>query len=383
MQLHISRGRGLWITRLAGVVLAVAALGMARAIVEPHGSGHRPGSDDTVSGERFVYQADDGSSMELWLAGAARGSARRLLVTAQHVSGWSGRAAISPDGETIAYTRLPVGAGDPDRAAELWVVRVVGGDPSLVAAGIDLRSALVWSMDSASVLYQRVGETGVQLWRQDLRSGATQLVTEPSTGVSILPIGYAKASNTLLGARFDSQGTDIVRLAGDGDEQEVMHISDGTARDLELSPDAKHVAYLYPDGRSEPPISRAGIVDLQNGTIELLPDTWGEIVGVAWRPDGALLIGSDGERAGLRTDGGLWVYREDAGGFDQPLASSPSGQAVATRHFSGRSAGEPGTAADLILRKDGSGVPIVAGMAARFVGWLAASGSTRFAEYER
>lgn len=358
--------------RVSSLCLLVAAAFTLHLSPPLHGSGPARIAPAQVATDIFVSVQDDGSSTTFWLTDAGHASKRQRLRTVEHARGWSGAATVAPDGRGIAYTRLPQNESNPDRQAELWFLRIADRRATMLAAGVDLRSILVWPADSSAVIYQRFDGGQAQLWRQALAGGPGEFVAASAPGTALIPIGYTGPQRDLLAARFDRQGTDLIGVHEAGSAEVTWHLADGPARNLVLSPDGTRLAFLFVD-MAGPSLSRAGTVDLATGDSKQLPVEWGEAVGVAWEPDGTLMAGSAGPAAGLRLESGAVLRPAGPAGFAQPLAWSPSGRFLAARRFSGRSGQNPGSARDVILDREGADSG--GGVAGRFAGWLAPAGS--------
>jgi dipeptidyl aminopeptidase/acylaminoacyl peptidase len=350
-------------------VVGLAAVASCAVQISTHE--HRTGGL-ALSGteDAYVYSTEAAAVTEYWLANAGNPAVRTLLQDVTHAPGWSGAASVSPDGRALAYTRLPRGESDPDTSAELWSVRLDEHRPSRLATGIDLRSALVWSPDASSVTFGRISSGRAQLWRQALDGEPAALVVDPSDGSVTIPVGYEENGRGLLATRYEAGGTDLVRIPQPGSLEPVAHLSKGTARGITLLPGSNILAFLAPDGADREPTLRGVIFDLGSNSPRQLPDTWGEIVGVAWQSDGRLSAGSAGPVKAVRDETGDVVLRAPASGFLQPLSWSPSGHFLAAREFSGERAAIPGTARDVLLRSGATVGAVSAGHAARFVAWV-------------
>jgi len=375
MKSSAAERRRRWLFRTSWLLLAAVAAGGILVAGARLTANDRPPTT-RQRGESLVYMADDGTSSSFWLVDAGRPSTRVLIQSVPHAAGWSGQAAVAPDGNAIVYTRLSQSESDPDHAAELWLLRLADRRPVLLSEDVDLRSPLVWSSDSASIVYQRLDGQQAQLWRRRIDGGVPVIAASPAPGSVVIPFGYADDGD-LLGALYDQSGTELVRLGNDGEQQQVQHLSDGTARDLVLSPDRRRVGFLFTDTSVNPPASRGAAVDLSTGSISILPSAWGEVVGIAWTPASVLVAGSAGSAAALRAESGKIVVPVKGSGFAQPLSWSSSGLYLAVRSFSGQSGQDPGSAAEMVLRTDGPAFELTTGQPVRFVGWLGASGPRR------
>jgi dipeptidyl aminopeptidase/acylaminoacyl peptidase len=317
----------------------------------------------------LIYTADDGALTEFWLVDADHPTTRRLIQSIDHTPGWDGNALVAPDGNSVVFTRLPRGKANPDSDAELWLLNVADRQTRLLAGAVDLRGTLLWSDDSSTVLFERWDGQREQLWRQAIGGGAAALVSEPAEGTVLAPLGLADGDEELLAAEYTARGTDVVRVGGGGQVQPLAHLSDGTARGFALSPDMKRLAFLTVDSSVAPALSRGETLDLGTGAVDSLPEGWGEIIGLVWRPTDTLTAGAAGSAPALH-DGDADVIKPGGAGFEQPLAWSPTGKYLALRAFSGESGNAPGSARDEVLSADGSVFQLATGQPVRFVGWL-------------
>jgi hypothetical protein len=361
------RGRRLRSLLLPAVLLIVgvaayAARGAGRAEL------YRAPQNDPAE-DVFVYSSEEPGLTLYWLAHADKPSLRTFIQEVPHAPGWSGAASVSPDGRSLVYTRLPRGQQGTESAAELWWLRLGGQRPVQLAADVDLRSTLVWSLSGSSVTFERITDGRAQLWRIPLAGGAAELLVDPPEGSAVIPVGYDATGEGLLAGRYDIHGTDLVRIARPGALETLEHLSDKTARGLTLSSRGSRLGFLAPDASLGPPTMRGTIVDLSTTTMSALPDSWGEIAGVAWQPNGRLSAGSTGEAKGLRDATGELLLPWPESGFLQPLAWSPSGRHLAARVFSGDSAADPGTAADVIIKPNATTSSVAGGAKERFIGW--------------
>jgi hypothetical protein len=345
--------------------IAVVAAGLLAACAQVPGRVHK--ISPAVSGEPLVYMSDDGGSSAFWLVEADRPATRQLLQSMPHAPGWSGRAALAPNGSTLAYTLLGRNSSDPDHEAQIWLLNLEDRQTVLFVAGVDLRSALVWSADSSSIAYEHRTGTRGEIWERSFGADPEFVAASPA-GAELIPFAFGP-DGTLLAALYDQGGTDIVGVQP-GDARQTRHVSNGVARDLVLSPDGGRAAFVFDDDATAPS-SGGGTVDLRTGATARLPHRWGEIIGVAWTAANRLTAGSTGMAAGIRDESGDVVVASRDGGFDQPLAWSPSGRYLAVRHFRGQTGGDPGAASELVVKNDGARFDLTTGQPARFVGWLA------------
>ncbi|MGI8554529.1 MAG: TolB family protein [Dehalococcoidia bacterium] len=326
----------------------------------------------TIAGETFLFSTDTADSTAFWLADAENPSVRKKLTTFRHRGGWSTLASIAPNGQEVAFTKLPPFQSDPDHQAELWLLALDGTAPQQLASYVDLRSFLIWSPDSKRVTFQRRRGAQVEVWRQSIAGGPSQPLISSAQGESLIPIGYDREGGQLFYARLSRSGTDLFLPGPSGPAPALAHMADGPARGFTVSPDRSRVAYLARDGGGAPAY-HARAVDLNTRTVVKTGQGDGEDIGVAWRPDGTLAIGNSTWRLGIDGTGGIASVANAGAGFDQPLAWAPSGRRLAMRRFSGSSSSEPGSAEELLLQADGTMQFIDGSNPVRFVGWVTPS----------
>lgn len=366
------------IALLLSCVLGLAALVLA-AVERPSLRQASPdrGLPRNGDAEALIFAEESIHSTSFWLADADNPSVRRRLATIAHAANWRGEAAISPNGSLLAYTLLPAGETDPDHAAQLWLLPTSGGAARRLASDVDLRSVLVWSPDSSSVTFDRALASELQLQRYSLSGHNEQTLVGPAESAITVPVGYSGEGDTLVVARLSASGTDILLLDKQGHTLKQLHAGPSSGRDFTLSAAGTQLAYLALTSETGNLGYTAETVDLTNGAIQSLAQPDAEDVGLVWRPDDSLLIGSANaaggatDGAGLRVAGGSSILPEQGAGFVQPLAGSRSGGRLAARLFSGSNTAQPGTARDVVIEPSGEQRAISAENPVRFVGWLA------------
>ena len=300
--------------------IAVVAAGLLAACAQVPGRVHK--ISPAVSGEPLVYMSDDGGILG-FLAGRGR-SAGHPTAAAEHAACSRVEQARSSGSEraTLAYTLLGRNSSDPDHEAQIWLLNLEDRQTVLFVAGVDLRSALVWSADSSSIAVRAPN------WHPGRDLGA---VVRSRSGVRRrLPAG-AEPDPVRLRA-----GRDLARRAvrprrhryrrcpargrATGPARQQWRGSRSSSLRMEDAPPS------FSTTMPPAPSSGGGTVDLRTGATARLPHRWGEIIGVAWTAANRLTAGSTGMAAGIRDESGDVVVASRDGGFDQPLAWSPSGR---------------------------------------------------------
>lgn len=338
--LHPRRRRPLLLVVLIAVLLGVAAC---------VGSKARPAPPSFTQSEPLLAVVEEhGSRADLILKAATRPSLQWKFASIPHRTNWGLRASVSPDGQTIAYTVLPPSEPDPDTSAELWTIAPFTGRSKRLAAGVDLRSDLVWSPDSAWVSYVRV--TGLALEdRRVSTGGKDELLQSGTTADRWYLMGYEPDGGALAFAHLSGSGTQVVVRRSDGGELRRSTVGPLSSRGFVVLSDGRPALMQLQDegGRR---VYRAVTVE-PDGSVRRLTNGGSEDTGIAVGPRGTVYVGSVPGNAGTAqpAQADVAVVTPDSG-FDVPLATSPDETFVSLKHFTGSSADSPGAASITILR---------------------------------
>jgi len=204
---------------LAAAILGAIALAHPRAAADTSLGYYRFPS---IHGDTIVFTAEG----DLWRVGITGGVAQRLTTHPAEES----RAAISPDGKTIAFSAAYEGP------TEVYTMSIDGGVP--VRQTFEGGNALVvgWTPDG-DVLYST---------RRFSTLPNTQLAhVSPSSGIRVaVPLAqasdgsYDQSGKTLYFTRLPFQGSYTKRYQG-GTAQNVWRYADGAAEASELTADYK------------------------------------------------------------------------------------------------------------------------------------------------
>jgi Tol biopolymer transport system component len=394
-----------WPARAFAVLLLLGALALGARFglaLRGQATGEPSGADvlDALlarSSVAVAFSEFGVGSDTLWAANPADPTDRVLLGTAPHAPGFSVFPSLSPDGAHVAYTALPAGSSDSlsGSTAQLWLLDVASGATRLLAGGIDLRSAPVWSPASDAVVVRRntgsEGGASGELLRIDL-SGSAETVAAQAAG--LYPIDFSPDGGALYYATLSASGTDLMRATvsaagAAGAPQPVAHLSDGIARNWRLSPDGKQLAYLAAAPAGAPTAYVVQVLDLATAAVQTpLGDAAGAQFNPIWDRNETITVGrvSDSERAALRfsVDGSARLTTSGsraagaplpapATGFDLPLSWSPNGAYLIVRTFEGASPADPGPSHVVAVDAAGQRRPLSPQSDVEIAGWLEAA----------
>ena len=338
------------------------------------------------AGSLVVFSELGEGSDTLWAARPDDPGDRVALGRAAHAPWYGIFPSLSPDGEFVAYTVLPLGS----RAAELWVLEIDSGETTRLARDVDLPITPVWAPASDAVIVRRSegleGDAGsVQLLRVDLAGAAVPVI---SAETALFPIDFSADGVWLYYAMLSPSGTDLARApaGGVGGAEPVAHLNDGFARDWHLSPDGKRLAYLGQALGDGGVSFIAQVLDLSTGVVQApLGESRSAQFNPIWEPGGALTVGrldaTGGSLArlsvddgGLATTAALLPLPDGAGaGFDVPLSWSPDGVHLAVRSFERASVSDPGRSRIVVVSANGERHELSPVSDVIVAGWLEAS----------
>lgn len=380
---------------LAGIVLLGLVAGLryfftsepkaAKSAITPSVAATEPGPA-FASSQRLIYRQFGLTEDTVYMAELVSIQSPKMLARIPHARGWGIAASISPDGQLLAYTVLPTAAHDPLTQAELWALDTASGETTLLAQGLDLLPAPIWSSDSSSVLVRRhevrEGRHRVELLMVDAGRQESNVVLAKDDVLDLFPVGLSPDSASLYYAEIGRDGTHFGRLSrASGSAAPLLHASPSVARDWQLSPDGSRIVFVAPE-RSEGRISmRAYLVDLTEATPQAKPiavfpgqDHFSPV----WSTNGrSITIGTSAVEitAGATAivpvaDGSLRLAPPPSKGFDLPIAWSPNDQFLAARSFQGPSPQNAGEGRTVVIAADGSRWPLGQGQDAEFIGWV-------------
>ena len=367
----------LWLIAVLGVgLLGVLSLSLANVLPLQTSSGGVAYPAGRVAYFQFGETADT-----LWLADPQQPARREKILVLPHAREFGVVPSLAAAGGRFAFTALPPATAEPapDTPADLWLAALDGqSEPVLLARGVDLLVAPVWSPDGASLVARR-SAGAYQLVALDAASGGERLLV--ASEAALFPVAFAPASPA---GRPDGARLYYVELTRAGSEllavdlatsatARVARLADGLTRDWALSPAGDRLAYLTLNVDQDSVSTRAFVLDLATTAVTPIGEADADAFSPVWSADGALAIGSlrDGRAgAGLIriSDGRASRLPGPARGFDVPLAATSDGGFV-VRAFEGASTAAPGRSVLAVVGAGGRRQTIATGEVT-FLGWI-------------
>ena len=333
--------------------------------------------------------ADDAST--LWLVDPDDTQVRQQLFPVSHAAGWALDGAVSPAGDRLALLVVPPGGSDPSTDTQLLISD--GGEPRLLAGGLDLRGGLAWSGDGSFLLVRRttsgdgaLDETGQADSRRPVSAlievsaddGRTRVLAQRSDAGGLYPVGRPIGGATYAVA-VGAGGSTLLTIDATVRERPLSPV---VTRGWSLSPDGGALAYteqrglalqvrvarlddlmlLEPAGLTPAGLESAGLEAAGSGTATI--DDWS--ASPVWRPDGDLSIGGAGGSPAVA--GVVEAGAPASDGFVLPVAWSAGGAYLALRSFDGRGPGNAGLEQAAVRGADGE-TQSVQGEHVRILGW--------------
>ncbi|MEO2005916.1 MAG: sigma-70 family RNA polymerase sigma factor [Candidatus Poribacteria bacterium] len=180
-----------------------------------------------------------GNEAHIWLTGVDGSTERQLTFGAHRDTA----AALSPDGEWIAFMRITSTGGKPD----IWKVRASGGAPVRVTDDPDYASNTpTWHPSGQTIAFARspwVEGRALpykdRVWSVSASGGIPRMISR-DTGLSVLDPEYsADGTSILVTAESERQQFAIQRI----------DLATGDARELVSYAGGEHTPTLSPDGR--------------------------------------------------------------------------------------------------------------------------------------
>ncbi len=232
----------------------------------------------------------------------------------------------SPDGKYLAYYVLT----EQGRGAGTMVIRSLeSGEEREMSPPISKNrfsgAELRWSPDGRSILRPGWSDDHHGLYRVDAQTGEFHPVVQMPRDVYIGKAAWSPDGKTIFYNRWDSNKdlVDIVALDLETGNVSQLHRTVGpefAGDGLVVSPDGKHLAFLFPWSRREPTPTSLLVIPTAGGEPRELVSVQkpGHLVNglLAWTPDGRYLLfgkeGKMGDDLGPETSTELWrVSAED------------------------------------------------------------------------
>ncbi len=189
----------------------------------------------------------------------------------------------SPDGLSVAFTRIEVSGGD------VYVCSIQGGEPRRITDWNDASYGVVWTPDGRDLIYAR--ENGV--WRISATlpkpGRGTRLTEGIAANVSISRPGPGRPSRLVVQQNNENSSFRMLDLTApleDGLFRAVKPFASykGLEAPGPFSPDGRYFAYLS----DWPP--RLWIANLDGAALRLVASSEGDLKPGSWSPDGKEIV---------------------------------------------------------------------------------------------
>jgi dipeptidyl aminopeptidase/acylaminoacyl peptidase len=364
--------------RRTGVLVALgllALIGMAWGVLRLLPVNARGTS--TAGVPRLVFAAFGQTADLIYVAPATRPDERTVIDTVPHAEGWG----INPGPmyrDLVVFNAIPSGTpGQRGAPADLWLLNAGTRERTRLARDADLLVKPQFTPDGRAVLYRRSDGELQSIVRVDLETQARTVLYEERTAFGILPVGTDRGG-ALLFARLSTTGTDVFRKPTSGDPKLAFHASDELARDWQVSPDGRSIAFLAQQTIGERVVYRAQVAMIEEGRALELPEPGpGEQYGPVWTPNGHdLTVGQEpvaGDSAPvalISPEAAPTALVAPKQGFDVPFAWSANGTYLAARTFDGKNSTNAGRETAVVIARSGERYPVSAPGEVILVGWL-------------
>ncbi|MHA6288766.1 S9 family peptidase [Maricaulis sp. CAU 1757] len=196
----------------------------------------------------------------------------------------AGSAALSPDGNRIAFTRSLTGA------PQLWVVSATGGQPQQLTFGNGV-GAFDWLPDSSGLLYSADNDGNERpAYYRISAEGDTEAVVLPATENGFRVFGDFLGEDRIVYASTERNGLDFDVYVAPLDQGEPERVYEGNVYARSVSPDGRWVVITEAVGEDSDTLA---LLDLTSGETSLVsaPDPRANHTdgGLAWSDDSAAL----------------------------------------------------------------------------------------------
>lgn len=197
---------------------------------------------------QVLYTETDDDVTTIWIAQFPDLKPKTVLARISHASGYPIKAALSPDGQKIAYTLLSPGAGDPSFNGSLWFM-YLNQPPKKLDEQIDYYVLPKWTLDSTSIVSLKTipisphsPKYRTELYVIGIDGIKKNLLLSDDTALSINPIGWAKDSKLFYYARITPTGDDLWAVGfADSNPRFITPLSEGAAWNLTLNSNGKEI----------------------------------------------------------------------------------------------------------------------------------------------
>jgi TolB protein len=240
-------------------------------------------------------------------------------ITAQPDEGlgfYDASPAVSPDGETVAFWRVPEPRSSRDQPRpRVFLVGLDGTDPHQLTAGSSLEIQPAWAPDGQQLVLARLVDKHFDLFTAALDGSLGTRVTH-SEGADAVEPSWSPDGQLILYTRMENEHGDLWVVNPDGSSAKALLEGEHDDSSASWSPDGTQVAFVR-DGHVA--VANADGSDVRLLTGADSSNDWRP----SWSPDGTrilfsrepgaiLVVDSDGENlAPVKTDapaaGASWV----------------------------------------------------------------------------
>ncbi len=215
-----------------------------------------------------------------WALHGGNDSAAPVAVRAVTYSGHDTSPAVSPDGQTLAFT------SDRDGKYCIWLKQLHGGDERALTSGTDNFSR--FSPDGSAILFTRTLGQSTALYRTSLLGSEPRKIVEDATHGDWSPDGQQIAFVRIRTEASTPVSTLFTIPAGGGAEREITRFQGEFAGFPRWSPDGRWIALNTPSAIAAGGVLRkVFVVDVKKGSFQVLrpPTSFGSLSCAAWVND--------------------------------------------------------------------------------------------------
>tara|TARA_Y100001936_G_scaffold214796_1_gene224733 strand:- start:525 stop:1637 length:1113 start_codon:yes stop_codon:yes gene_type:complete len=309
-------------------------------------------SDSLTTDSATLFFAEFGWNEDLiYEVSSTNPDDKKIIHTVEHSPGFGLNPAINTHQGKIAYLVLPKNVA-PSRssAAELWIFNTNTQQSIRLARDADINASPVLRNDGEVVIYRSSKNIdGSSIIEVNLDTRTRKKIHTDNYSFGIIPVGFNQ-KNEILFARFNTNGTDLLKINEQRELSILFHASDEIARDWRIDPSGKNIAFLAPQLLGERIVHRAQLMSLNGHKLNMeIMEGVSEQYAPAWRQDGALAVGTSMAPLVIDSHNSIIIMPPEQG-FDVPLGWSPDGNHLAVRHFDGIDSYTPGNDSLVVIR---------------------------------